>query len=369
LRILHISSARDFGGGERYLVDLVNALAARGHDLYVALRRGSPLIGKLKLPTENVITLPLRNALDARSAGTLAKLTSGHKIEIVHAHMARDYPLAAYAARRNPGARLIVTRHVLFPLSRLHKVTLARVSRVIAVSHAVERQVRAQALVPPGKITVIHNGIDCERIEKTRSGFNRPEFCQRWNLPADSLLVGSVGTLTPLKGHEDFLKAAAQIKNLCPQAFFIISGVDSSAGQTHRHALERSIKELGLVDRVCLIGWMDNISELFCALDVFVSASRSESFGLAIVEAMAAGAAVVATKTEGALEIVSDGVTGVLVPVGGTEHMAQVITELLLDPVKRRTISANAGAVVQERFSLKRMVEQTEKVYLEMSEP
>lgn len=347
-------------------MDLANALAGRGHELHVAQRRSSPLTGKLRLPKENLITLPLRNALDASSAGALAKVIRDRKIEIVHAHMARDYPLAAYAVQRNPGARLIVTRHVLFPLSRLHKVTLARVSRVIAVSQAVERQLRAQALIPAGKITVIHNGIDCDRIEATRSGFKRTEFCQRWNLPPDSLLVGSVGTLTPLKGHEDFLKAAAQIKDVCSQAFFIISGVDSSPRQTHRHALERLIKELDLVDRVRLIGWMDDITELFCALDVFVSASRSESFGLAIVEAMAAGAAVVATKTEGALEIVSDGACGILVPVAGTEDMARAIKELLLNPRKRETISAHAVGVVRERFSLKRMVDQTEKLYLEV---
>lgn len=366
MRILHISSARAFGGGERHLADLVNSLAARGHDVHVAVRPNSPLIGKLNLPKENVIRLPLRNALDAKSARALAKLTGSNKIEIVHAHMARDYPLAAYAARRNSGVRLIVTRHVLFPLSRLHKVTLARVSRVIAVSNAVERRLRAQSLVPPEKITVVHNGIDWRRTEIARSRFQRAEFCRRWDLPEKGLLVGSVGTLTPLKGHEDFLKAAAQVKELVPGAFFVISGVDGSTRHEHRTFLERLIPQLGLADRVRLIGWMDDVTELFCALDVFVSASQSESFGLAIVEAMAAGAAVVATETEGAREIIHDGETGVLVPVGGVETMARAIASLLVEQEKRRQMADNARAVVQARFSLERMVDATEKVYSEV---
>ena len=307
--------------------------------------------------------LPLRNALDAKSAGGLAKLIRSREIEIVHAHMARDYPIAAYAARRNAGAKLIVTRHVLFPLNRLHKLTLGRVSRVIAVSRAVERDLQAQALVSQEKITVVHNGVDVDRLETVRSRFRRNDFCRRWDLPEDSLLVGTVGTFTLLKGHEDFLRAAAKVKEEMPRAFFIISGIDSPQAQEYRSQLERLIVELGLGGRVRVISWMDDIAELFCALDLFVSASHTESFGLAIVEAMAAGTAVVATATEGAQEILEDGKTGILVPVHGVDQMAQEITNLLANQSKREEIVDAARADVLKRFSLDRMVEETEKIY------
>lgn len=363
MRILHISSAQAFGGGERYLVDLANALAKRGHDVNVATRRRSPLISELTLPKENMFELPLRNALDAKSAGSLAKLIRSRGIEIVHAHMARDYPIAAYAARQNAGSKLIVTRHVLFPLNRLHRLTLGRVSRVIAVSRAVESDLRAQSLVPPEKITVVHNGVDVGRLETVCGRFQRIDFCRRWDLPEDSLLVGTVGTFTPLKGHEDFLRAAAQVKEVVPRAFFVISGIDSPQAAAYRSQLERLSVELGLGGRVRLISWMDNIAELFCALDVFVSASHTESFGLAIVEAMAAGTAVVATATEGALEIVEDGETGMLVPVGGIDQMARSMTDLLVNQSKREEIANAARADVRKRFSLDRMVDETEKIY------
>src|SRR6185503_15520658 len=98
MRILQISSAASFAGGERHLVDLTNALAARGHDLYAAVRPGSPLIAHLGIPSDNVQTLPLRNALDVQSAHALARFVKKHQIEVVHAHMARDYSLAAYAS-------------------------------------------------------------------------------------------------------------------------------------------------------------------------------------------------------------------------------------------------------------------------------
>ena len=366
MKILQISSAQAFGGGERHLADLANSLAARGHEVHAVLHPNTPLRGELKLHQENVSTLPLRNALDARSASGLAQLVRLHQIAIVHAHMARDYPLAAYAVRRNPTARLIVTRHLLSPLNRLHQVTLAHVARVIAVSHAVSRELQAQGLVAPEKITVIQNGVDWRKIDDARSRFDRSEFCHRWDLPADGALVGSIGTLTLLKGHEDFLQAAAKVRDSNPSAFFIISGPESAATQGYRRRLERLIQQLGLSSQVRLIGRMDDISELYCALDVFVSASHSESFGLAIVEAMAAGTAIVATETDGAREILTDGSTGILVPIGGIERMAGAINELLVNQARRGTMATNARRDAEQKFSLDRMVAETEQLYAEV---
>ncbi len=94
LKILQISSAQTLGGGERHLADLANGLAARGHEVCAALRPNSPLISELKkIPRENITTLSLRNALDAKSARDLSKMVRRYQIQIVHAHMARDYPL------------------------------------------------------------------------------------------------------------------------------------------------------------------------------------------------------------------------------------------------------------------------------------
>src|SRR5215813_85620 len=147
LNILQISSAQAFGGGERHLVDLSNELARRGHDVFAIVRPGSPLVPRLmQLSPEHIQRLPLQNALDVRSANQLAAFVKRHNIDIVHAHMARDYSLAAFATRRNPTAKLIVTRHVLFRLKRLHSHVLARASRVIAVSEAVARELRKQNL-------------------------------------------------------------------------------------------------------------------------------------------------------------------------------------------------------------------------------
>ena len=352
LKILQISSASSFGGGERYVADLTNSLTARGHDVYVAVRPNSPLPRHLQLPAERVLTLPLRNALDVPSAYELERFVRRQRIDVVHAHMARDYSLASYAARRNRGTKFIATRHVLFQLNRLHRHTLARATRVIAVSGAVARELRAQRILRDEQIALIPNGVDVDRFNRACVEKHR------------GLLVGSIGELRTLKRHDDFIRAAARVASRSPETQFVLAGVDASALGEVRKQLEGLVVDLGLSDRFRFLGWVEDAEKLLCEMDVFVSASETESFGLAIVEAMAAETAVVATATEGAQEVIDDQKTGLLVPIGDVDRIAGAVTELLANPQKRREMAVRAKEVANTRFSLKRMVDEIERIYL-----
>ena len=359
MNILQISSASSFGGGERYVADLTNALVARGHDVYVAVRPESPLPRHLQLSPEKILTLPLRNALDVQSAHELEKFVRRKAIDVVHAHMARDYSLAAYAGRRNRHTKFIATRHVLFKLNRLHRKTLSRASRVIAVSEAVARELRASRVVRNEQIAVIHNGIDVERFSKTCVGLDHRLVRRSHQLRVDDPLVGSIGELRTLKRHDDFIRAAALILKEFPETQFVLAGVGDV-----REQLEKLVAELGLTDHFHFLGWLDDADKLLCVMDVFVSASETESFGLAIVEAMAAGCAVVATATEGAKEIIEDQKTGLLVPIGDVKRIAESVIGLLSDPEKRRRLATQSVQSAAKNFSLSRMVDEIEKIYL-----
>jgi glycosyltransferase involved in cell wall biosynthesis len=359
VRILQISSARALGGGERHLADLANGLARRGHEVYVALVPGAPLQGELAdLPAERIIELPLRNSLDLRSALKLAQFVRRNQIEIVHAHLARDYPLAAFAARRVGGARLVLTRHVLFPLSRVHRVLLRRVARVIAVSQAVADGLIDQDIFDKDKIVLVHNGVDIDRFAKTRA-----DDATERQKSGGRLCIGMIGELAPIKGQENFLRAAAIISSRRDDVDFTIAGEDKSRTGENRRLLERMIGELKLSQRIRISGWADDVFALLREFDLFVSASRSESFGIAMVEAMAGGVPVVATITAGAREIIDADKTGRLVPIEDAEALAKAICELLDDPAKRQRLADDARRMVSERFSLDRMITKTEQVY------
>jgi len=363
LKILQISSAQTLGGGERHLADLANGLVHHRHDVFVAVRDGVAIEKELgAIPGENVFKLPLRNSLDVTSARSLSRIVRRNEIEIVHAHMGRDYPLAAFAVRHSP-ARLVITRHVMFPLSRLHRFTLAAAARVIAVSSAVADQLKNDNLVDPKKIAVVLNGIDTERFGTARVSFNRDQFLKEWQLPLDCRLVGTVGELTPLKGHLEFLQAASEIASELPRIYFLIAGVDYSGDGSYSREVDATVKRLKLEHRVRMVGWLPQLPELYCGVDVFVSASKTESFGLAIAEAMASGAAVVATETDGARELIQSGETGLLVPIDDVKRMANEVARLLTDDNYRTQLGTAAQRIAQEKFSVDRMISETEQIY------
>lgn len=365
MRILHINSARTFGGGERHTADLANALHRRGHELFAAASPNSPLVGELKrLPSQNIFELPLRNALDVQSAIELARRVREKEIEIIHAHVARDYLLAVLASKRS-NAALVLTRHLERPLKSVHRWTLSRVARVIAVSKAVERALLDQKIFPVEKIRHIPNGVDVGRFERGAQSSDVENLRRQLRIKG-RLLVGTAGELREHKGQEDFIRAAHIIAREEAAVEFIIAGEDASPRKEYRAYLEKLVAELGLQSRVHFTGWLKDVATLLPALDVFISSSHVEPFGLVMVEAMAAGVPVVATATGGAREIVEDKVTGKLVPVGDVEGLAEAVSALLTDASERRLMGERARLRARERFSLERMVAETEALYKEV---
>lgn len=353
MRILQVCSVTTFGGGERHLADLSRALVDLGHEVYAASVPDSPLWAELSfLPKERLLALSRRNHV--KNVTGLARFVRAHDIEIVHAHAARDYHLAALGVKMVSRSRLVLTRHVLFPLRKVNGPLLRGVGRVIAVSEAVAESLRQSGVVEPSKITVVHNGIDVDRfvdVAGAREG---------------SVLVGTVGHLAPIKGHDVFVRAAASISARRKGVKFTIIGEDKSPEMSNRRSLESLIAELGLSEIVSMPGWRDDMSAALSSLTLFVSAARSEPFGLAIVEAMASALPVVAAASEGAREIIEDGVSGKLVRVDDADALAQAIDDLLDNPAERLRLGRNALYAARERFSLARMASDTERVYREV---
>ncbi len=352
MRILQVCSVTTFGGGERHLADLSHALVDLGHEVYATFVPDSPLSTELSfLPQSRTLALSRSNYV--KNLTRLASFVRTHNIDIVHAHAARDYHLAALSVRLAPRARLVLTRHTLFPLRRSNRPLLKIAGRVIAVSEAVAESLRRNGVVESSKITVIHNGIDIERFDREITAGEGP------------VLVGTVGHLAPIKGHDVFIRAAALISARRPGVRFVIIGEDKSPDMSNRKSLESLKAQLG-VSAIDIQGWRDDVATALSSFTLFVSAARSEPFGLAIVEAMAAQLPIVATRSEGALEIIEDGFSGKLVPTDDAEALAQAINNLLDDPLERSRLARNAQLTARERYSLERMARDTERVYREV---
>lgn len=370
MRILHVTSARNFGGGEKHLTDLCRGLKDRGHEIFAAVRARENLWrDRLDfLPDERILQIPLKNSLDVFSAAKLAKSARLEKIEIIHAHLARDYPLAALAARFYPEAKFVLTRHVLFPLKKVHKILLGNLDRAIAVSAPVAETLRE--IFPPEKIALIPNGIDIETFSGGARDFSGEsenelgrDFRFQNDISFDARLVVTVGELKTLKGQEDFVIAANEIARKNPSAHFLIVGRDHSFDQSFRRKLKRLVRVFQIEDRFTFLEWVEDTRPLLAAADCFVSASHTESFGLAILEAMAAGTAIAATETEGAAQLIENDFSGKLVPLKNPLALAEAVDEILSNEAASRLFGRNAQKFAAENFDSKIMIDRTEALY------
>jgi len=237
------------------------------------------------------------------------------------------------------------------------------VDKVICVSQGVAKVMRDTGRVPDEKIAVVPNGTDFGSAEDAALRHTTQSLRQALGLEG-RVIVGTAGELSPHKGHEDFIRAAARVIEHNPEVAFVIAGEDPLPGKSYRAHLESLSSKLSLEKHIRLLGWIDDMLPFYQTLDLFVSAARMEPFGLVIVEAMASSTpAVIATATDGACEIIEDGVTGILVPVSDYEQLASAMRNLLVDVELRKDIVSRATKVAYERYSLDRMIEAVERIY------
>jgi glycosyltransferase involved in cell wall biosynthesis len=176
-------------------------------------------------------------------------------------------------------------------------------------------------------------------------------------------LLGTIANLFPRKGYEVMLRALPAIVRAVPTVHYMMVGSDD-----HNYAdrLKGLAHELKIADRVHIVGFQDPVQPFLASLDLYVHPALMEGFGIAVVEAMAMGKAVVATTTGGLPEVVAQGETGLLVPPGDPESLAATVVSLLVDGVRREQMGRNGKARAQERFSLDASVAQVEQLYGEV---
>jgi glycosyltransferase involved in cell wall biosynthesis len=364
VRILQISSAKNFGGGERHFVDLCRGLTDKNAEIFVVVRPQATWLEQLSfLPEEKIIRLPLRNSLDVLSAFELAKIIRERKIQIVHAHLARDYPLAALAVKISRRAKLVLTRHVFFPLNFSYKFLLPKNTIFIAPTKAGKEKLLEQNIVSSERIHQIYYGINVKQFVEIAEKTVRADLLKKLNLSPEKKFVGIAGEITEHKGQLDFVRAAQIISEKFPETEFLIIGQDGSAKKHHLQRLEKSIAESGLGEKIHLLGFWADVAPLYAILDVFVSASHVEPFGLVIAEASASGCAVAATATDGASEIIIPEKTGKLVPIKNSEAIAQSVMEFLSDEETRAEFAQNALMRIEKNFSLEQMIGKTLNLY------
>jgi glycosyltransferase involved in cell wall biosynthesis len=358
LRVLHIDTMKGWRGGERQAFYLAQGLLERGHDTGFACQPGSEL--ERRLQDTGVRTHPVRFMCEAdfTAAWRLIGLVRRHKYDILHMHDSHAHWLGGCAGRAAGRVLRVVSRRVDFSIHR-HGFGLSIIKyrhfadAFVAVSEAV-RKALVNDGVPDGMIHVVHSGVRMPGPgEDDRSALNTLVKAN-----GSTRIVGSVGSLVGHKGHRYFVEAAAGIARRRPKVKFIILG----EGRLRRD-LEGLVRKHGLTDRFFLPGFTPSARKLTRALDVFVMPSVMEGLGTSLLDAMAAGVPVVASRAGGIPEVVQDGRTGLLTAPGDPQSLASAVERMLDDSSLARRTACIAREEVAREFTVDRMIEKTVDVY------
>lgn len=355
----------DAGGTERLVVEICRLLQTRFAMSVCTLDQPGAWAGGLQQSGVDVVALLRRPGFQPTLGYQIARLARAKGASIIHCHHYSPFVYGRIATLLNPGLRLVFTEHGRLsdgPPSakrRLVNPVLGRLpGSLIAVSHAL-RQSMIEEGFPSARLGVVHNGIDAgappsasaRRCARAKLGFTD-----------GTLVVGTIARLNPVKDLGTLISGFAAVRAIRPDAALVIVGDGEE-----RSRLDETARALGVSGTVHLLGHRDDARDLLPAFDIFANSSTSEGISLTILEAMAAGLPVVATRVGGTPEVVDDQVDGLLVPSRDPRAIGDAICALAVDPVRRHSLGAAGRLAVSERFTIDRMVEHYAQLYLRLA--
>lgn len=370
-RVLLVSS-RASGGLARHVSALLAALPAPEYELAVACDPEG-----LIADTARALSLPVYGVSFQQTARTtramlaawhLSAVISGFRANLVHTHSYQAGLVGAVSVPLSRPARLIATIHGFPPAPQegeapnagarmAVRMIVGRAARVIAVSEALRTEILGLRPEAAEKLVMIPNGVDVRTEPKLTVNEARATF----GLQPDIPLVGLVARLAPRKGIAEFLHAAQLIADRAPEAHFVLVG--DGPLRTEAEAL---VAELGLAGRMHLLGYLDSVRNLLWALDVLAVSSLSEGSSISAMEAMALGKPVVGTAVGGVPEVIVDGDTGLLVPPGDPQALAEAVCALLADPGRARSMGERGRQRAAAHFDIEMMLQRTKEVYADV---
>lgn len=375
MRVLHVLDSFSFGGAENLVVELArHAAADPGADLDLAVASLGPrgregkdaMLGRLQAVGLAPTYLGVRRLLDPLGVLRLARTLRAGSADVVHAHLGYSATLVPLAARL-AGVPCVATLHLEPQLgSRADRVkealsvlVPARLGRLVLVSQAAYDGYARHYGPATASWRCIPNGIDVDRWATARR-----RLPQDVPVPDGAPVWAVVAALRGPKGHVPLVEAWARVVEDHPDAHLLVVGEGP-----HRSALETRVHELGLGRRVHLLGRREDVPDLLAGVDGVVSASLTEALPTALVEAAACGLPVVATDAGGTRDVVLDGVTGRVVPVGDVTALATELSRLLSDPRTRAAYGAAARRRAEQVFSMQAWTRALHDLYAELVVP
>jgi glycosyltransferase involved in cell wall biosynthesis len=363
IRVVEVLATGTTGGAQEHLFGLVTRMDASRFDVSIVSLSPGSAVRKLERAGFDVLVLDEPD--DAIAVGALAAHLVGIRPEVIHNHMYRAELVGTRAAialgevgyRRPYVVSTVHSSRVRSEEDReMLRVLTPHMNQLIAVSKMIEAKLESEGRTT-APIRRIYNGVDLSRYENQEPCCTLPE---EYGMEPGSQIVGVVARLEPEKGHPTLLEAWPAVLRSVPDAYLLIVGEGS-----RRDALEALARDLHIAHRVVFTGRRDDVPAVTAALDVAVLPSYREAQGLSILEALALSRPVVASDVGGIPEVITDGVTGLLVPPHDADALAAAIVRLLRDHPYADTLGRAGHDMVHDRFDIGTMVGLVQQIYEE----
>lgn len=374
MKIIHLSKVTGIAGSEGHLLQLLPRLRARGIDArMLVLGQTAASAGgfiealqALGVPTE---LAPMSWHLDPGLPARLRAVFRAEQPDFVHTHLIHADLYGIPAARAAGVPHVVSSRHNTdrfraWPVFQaVNRMLWSRTDRGIAISEAVRAFVLRYEGARPDQVQTIYYGYE-PPSDDGQAAARRAALRAEWGIPPDAVVAGSICRLIAQKGLDTALEAFAAATRSHPGAHYVLAG-DGKL----RPALEAQAKALGLGECVHFLGWRSDAHAVYDALDLFLSPSRWEGFGLVLLEAMSHRLPIIGSTAGAIPEVVADGETGFLPPPGDPAALAAPLEALLADPALRRRMGEAGKTRLETVFSVGKMVDETVAFYEEVARP
>ena len=360
LSIAGVDPELGFAGGETQVLGLTLALAAGGHRAELICDPAGRLWERALDAGIRCHPIRIRNAIDLAAGVKLRAILKRERYDVVHFHTSRAHSMAPLA--RSFGSTLLVTRRMDYRPNRVFAPYLFNraVDGVVAISTGVADSLAA-AGVDRQRVTVVHSGVDCERFRPPTSQ-ERADARGALNISDTDFVISAVGALEQRKGHLYLIEAIGALA--APAASSKVKCFIVGQGAIHR-VLQGEIAVSRSLERIKLLGRVDDPREILWASDLFAMPSLKEGLGVAALEAMASGLPVIASDVGGLREVVEDGRSGIVVPPANARAIASAIERLADSAELRSQMGAAARVRVVENYSIETMAARTLALYRE----
>jgi len=362
---------------------LARAQNSRGHEAAVfAFRPGNAQAAleregiSVMLPDLSGVNLDDRLAVRRAAAAKLAEIEESFRPDVIHSHVPATNLVCSRVLKRPWVATVhgswkqfayspeTALRPLLKPYLMLRHAagdgwTLRRAAGV-AVPATRTKQLLVRVGVSAKKIRVIHNG-----LPPLAGIMDRSSAREKMGIAEDAMVIGALGYFAPVKGFDLLLRAFARLSARDRPLELLIAGGDVLGHSATRGALQQIIEQLGITDRVRLLGPLDPAAGFLASLDVFAVSSRSEGLPLALIQAMQHGLPSVVSSEGGSGEAARDGIESLVFPVGRSDRLAEALDRLIGDPPLREAMGRAAAARASTYLTLPRCAEEYEQFYRE----